>query len=57
MHELVFSLLKRKAARGWWAKQWDGGRRGGVEREKARRVWFAKGREDIERCWICGWRS
>jgi hypothetical protein len=33
------------------------GGEGDEEREKVRRAWFARRRQDIEKCWICGRRS
>jgi hypothetical protein len=34
-----------------WVGGWD------VEREKVRRASSARGRQDIDKCWICGRRS
>jgi hypothetical protein len=30
---------------------------GDVEREKVRREWLTRGRQDVEKNWICGRRS
>jgi hypothetical protein len=49
--------IKEEGGAGGGGVGWGGGGGGDVEREKVRRAWSARGRRDIEKCWICGRRS
>jgi hypothetical protein len=44
-------LVLDRGATGWGEGGWD------LEREKVRRAWSARGRRDINKCWLCGRRS